>query len=134
MSSKPYLINLSTATVFGALGTYTEFLQWKVEKQQMPWHPLLGQGSDLAAGAIYTALFLVCYRYAEQKYNQKLFDWTAPTAAGALCTIGELTGIMGDTFDPKDIAAYWLGAGIAYIIHRSLVTTTLEAKIAPKSL
>lgn len=134
MSKKNYLTNISTATVFGALGTYTEILQEKVEEQQMQWHPLLGQGSDIAAGAVYTALFLIYNHYQEQKYQTKLFDWTAPVTAGALCTFGELTGIMGETFDPKDIAAYWLGAAIAYTVHKTFTANNLEAKIVPKSL
>ena len=132
--SKSYLINGSTAITSGAFGYYIETLQQKVQHQQMQWHPLLGQGSDVAAGAMFTALFLMCYRYIEQKHNTKLFDWTAPAAAGALCTFGELTGIMSDTFDPKDIAAYWIGAGVAYAVHRALATNSLEAKIAPKTL
>ena len=134
MSRKPYLINGSTTLVSGALGMYNEILQKRVQNHEAIWHPLMGQGSDIAAGAIYTALFLMCNHYKEQKYNTKFFDWTAPAAAGTLCTFGELTGIMGDTFDPKDIAAYWLGAGIAYVIHRALATNTLEAKIQPKNL
>lgn len=133
MTTKPYLINGSTFVFSGVLGTYNEILQKRVQNQQMQWHPLLGQGSDLAAGAMFTALFLMYYHYQEQKYHTKLLDWTAPAAAGALCTLGELTGTMGDTFDPKDIAAYWLGAGIAYVIHRAFDTNTLE-KIQPKSL
>jgi len=134
MINKNYFTNISTISLFGALGTYNEFLQYKVKNQEIQWHPILGQGSDLAAGAIYTALFLITYNYIEQKYKTKLFDCTAPAAAGALCTIGEFTGIMGDTFDPKDIAAYWLGAGIACVIHRAFTENTLETKIAPKSL
>src|SRR3989344_3120139 len=109
-------------------------MEQKVQNQQMQWHPILGQGSDIAAGAMFAALFLMYYRYTEQKHNTKLFDWTAPAAAGALCTIGELTGIMSDTFDPKDIAAYWLGAGVAYLVHRAFAANMLEKKIAPKSL
>lgn len=134
MSSKPYLINGSTASLFGALGFYNEELQQKVQHHQMQWHPILGQGSDIAAGAIYTALFLMYFQYKKQKHNTKIIDWTAPLAAGALCTFGEITGLMGDTFDLKDIAAYWLGAGVAYAVHRAFVTNTLEAKIQPKSL
>lgn len=134
MSLKPYFINSSTAIASGAFGFYIEKLQEKVQNHQLEWHPLLGQGSDLAAGALFTALALMYYHKIEQKYQTKLFDWTAPVTAGALCTFGELTGIMGDTFDPKNIAAYWLGAGIAYAIHQTFVTNTLEAKIAPKSL
>jgi hypothetical protein len=134
MSSKPYLINGSTAITSGAFGYYIETLQQKVQQQQMQWHHILGQGSDLAAGALFTALALIYYHKVEQKYNTKLYDWTAPLSAGILCTFGEITGIMGDTFDPKDIAAYWLGAGVAYALHRTLATKTLEAKITPKPL
>jgi len=134
MSSKPYLINGSAALISGGFGYYIEKWQEKVEKHQMPWHPILGQGSDFAAGVMFTALFLMVYHYKEQKYDRKLSDWTAPAAAGALLTFGEYTGIMSDVFDPKDIAAYWLGAGIAYVIHRTFVPNSLEAKIQPKSL
>lgn len=129
MLSKPYLVNGSTVLISGALGLYNEILQKKVENQQMQWHPILGQGSDLAAGAMFAALALAYYHSLEQKYKVKLLDWVAPAAAGTLCTVGELTGIMGDTFDLKDIAAYWLGAGIAYVIHRASATSTLEAKL-----
>lgn len=137
MSFKPYLVNGSTAITSGAFGYYIEKLQEKVQHHQMQWHPILGQGSDLGAGAMFTALFLMYYHRLEQKYNTKLIDWTAPVAAGALCTFGECTGIMSDVFDPKDIAAYWLGAGIAYVIHKTLgkkPITNLEAKIRPKPL
>lgn len=129
MSLKPYLTNISTATIFGALGTYNEILQKGVQNNELEWHPFMGYGSDLAAGAVFTALSLIYFHSLEKKYNTKLFNWTAPAAAGTLGTLGELTGIMGDTFDPKDIAAYWLGAGIAYVIHRTFVTNNLEAKI-----
>ena len=134
MSQKTYLINSSTAITSGAFGYYIETLQQKVQNQQTQWHPLLGQGSDIAAGAMFTALFLIYYRYTEQKQNTKLLDWTAPAAAGALCTFGELTGIMGETFDPKDIAAYWMGTGIAYLAHRAFAANMLEKKIAAQDI
>lgn len=129
MISKPYLINGSTAITSGVFGYYIEKLQEKVQQHELQWHPLLGQGSDLTAGAMFTALFLMYYHHFERKHSTKLLDWTAPVAAGALCTFGELTGIMSDTFDPKDIAAYWLGAGVAYVVHRAFAANTLEAKI-----
>ncbi len=134
MINKNYIVNGATAAASVALGFYNEELQRKVQHHQIQWHPILGQGSDVAAGAMFTALFLMYYRYKEQKHNHKLVDWTAPIAAGTLCTFGEITGIMGDTFDLKDIAAYWLGAGVAYGIHRAFSKETLEAKIQPKSL
>lgn len=132
MINKNYLVNGATTATFGALGIYNEILQQKVQHHQMQWHPILGQGSDIAAGAMFTAFFLMYYHYKEQKHHTKLLDWNAPLAAGALCTFGEWTGFMGDTFDPKDIAAYWLGAGIAYAIHRAFSGKTLEEKIQAK--
>ncbi|MDP3698596.1 MAG: hypothetical protein Q8R47_03340 [Nanoarchaeota archaeon] len=134
MINKNYIVNGATTATSLALGTYNEILQKRVQNHELEWHPILGQGSDIAAGAMFTALFLMFNHYKEQKYNHKLIDWTAPLAAGTLCTIGEITSIMGDIFDPKDIAAYWLGAGIAYVVHRAFATNTLEGKITPKSL
>mgnify|MGYP001557969612 CR=1 FL=1 len=53
MINKNYLVNSSTVVTAGAVGAYNELLQYKVQKHQMQWHPLLGQGSDLAAGVAY---------------------------------------------------------------------------------
>ncbi len=134
MSPKPYLVNGSTTMVAGAIGVYNEILQKKVQNHEMQWNPFMGQGSDFAAGAVYTALILMYYNYLNQRKPVKLSDWTAPFAAIALCTFGEFTGIMGDTFDPKDIAAYGIGAGIAYVIHRAFAANTLEGKISTQDI
>ena len=134
MINKNYLINGSTTLTAGAVGAYNEFLQYKVQEHQLPWHPLMGQGSDFAAGAIYTALFVMYIHYKEQKHGIELPDWIAPLSAVALSTFGEWTGLMGDTFDPKDIAAYWLGAGLAYAVHRAFVTNSLEEKISAQDI
>ena len=129
MINRNYIINGFTLITAGALGTYNEILQKKVQNHEMQWHPLMGQGSDVAAGAVYTALILMYYNHLNQTKPVKLSEWTAPLAATALCTFGEFTGIMGDTFDPKDIAAYGIGAGLAYVVHKAFSGEILKARI-----
>jgi DNA phosphorothioation-dependent restriction protein DptG len=111
-------INLDkiSMTVNGAASIVGEGLQHLVTKGDIDYQPFMGHISDFTFPAAVTSYILL---RTNSKNSAKI-----PISIASFLTSGEMVekftnfGINGGTYDPNDIACYWLGAGLAYGIHK----------------
>jgi hypothetical protein len=106
--------NLISASGNIGLAIYGEYLQSLVKDKIIDYQPIMGYISDFAGAAAFTSIsFLII---PIMKVDKKI-EYQHPTLLGIGWTGMELSHKYfpspTDTFDPKDIVAYWAGIGLA---------------------
>lgn len=130
MSKFNKIANGISTVVNGILAFGNEYMQHLAGKGEIEYQPFMGYLSDLTYPAASTSLWLTTTNNPKMQKFIPLF-W------GSYFTIGEFaekildTPINGGTYDPKDIACYWAGVGLAYGIHKlsSRKEKNLESKL-----
>lgn len=129
------IANRISTAVNGILAFGNEYMQYLAGKREIDYQPFMGHLSDLTYPAALTSLFLAVTD------NPKLQKFI-PLFWGSYFTIGEFAEnisdipLNGGTYDPKDIACYWAGVGLAYGIHKlsSRKEKNLESKLQISSV
>lgn len=107
-----------------------EYLQILAHEHTIDYQSFMGYVGDITAPAALTSYNLMIFG---DRKGVKYF----PIFYASMFTIGEIAEkfsdipINGGTYDPNDIACYWLGAGLAYGIHK--ITSTkpmLEERVS----
>ena len=106
----------NTVSASGNIGLaiYGEYLQDLVGKKVIDYQPIMGHISDFAGAAAFTSLYFLGSSLL--KIDEK-FSYATAGMLGAVWSGIELSHkyfpSATDTYDPKDIGAYWLGIGLA---------------------
>jgi hypothetical protein len=107
---------------FGAVAIGNEVCQRLVARGIIEWHTAFGYLSDLSVVPALSALAVVMIT----RPGRMWVAWYYPACAAALYSAMELEG----TWDPWDLAAYWVGAVMGYgmlVLGRS---SWMRAKVA----